>query len=123
MLVLLYSGIINRGINVYTCGVLLFLYVLYIVFVVKHDKQEREVKAKQEWMFNEMRETTFKHMHRAEFLNLMDDEQAYHLGINLSGNISGTSSVIYDGQEIKPDEMLHFGSISNESIDEERVSK
>lgn len=66
------------------------------------------MKAKRAWMFNELKETSFKKMNRSEFLNLMDDENAYFQNINPSGEISGTSSVIYEGEEIKPAEMLHF---------------
>lgn len=98
------------------------MYAVYIVFVLRHDKHERSVKAKQQWMFNEMRETTFQRMNRSEFLNLMDEEQAYSLGIKLSGDISGTSSVIYNGEEIHPDEMLHF-SENHLKVDEQRVEK
>ena len=69
-----------------------------------------------------MRETTFQRMNRSEFLNLMDEEQAYSLGIKLSGDISGTSSVIYNGEEIHPDEMLHF-SENHLKVDEQRIEK
>jgi len=91
------------------------------VFVVKHDNEERAVKSRQDWMFNEMKQTSFKRMNRSEFLSLMDDEVAYHQGIKPSGDISGTSSVIYDGEEIQPDEMLHFSIESAGKIDEQRV--
>ena len=120
--ILIYTGMVKRCIDLATWALLLFLYAVYIVFVLKHDKQERNVKAKQQWMFNEMKETTFQRMNRSEFLNLMDEEKAYSLGIKLSGNISGTSSVIYDGEEIHPDEMLHFNE-SHLNIDEQRVEK
>lgn len=99
----------------------LFIYILYIVFVVNHDKNERAKKAKQQWLFNEMKDTTFKRMNRSEFLNLMDDENAYYQGITPSGDISGTSSVIYEGHEINPEEMLHFSIESASKIDEQRT--
>lgn len=88
--------------------ILVFIYVLYVVFVVNYDNQETAAKAKKAWMFNEMKDTSFKRMNRSEFLNLMDDENAYRQGINPSGEISGTSSVIYEGDEIKPADVMHF---------------
>jgi len=91
--------------------------------VVKHDNKERAIKAKQAWMHNELKETSFKKMNRSEFISLMDEEQAYYQGINPSGEISGTSSVVYDGEEIKPDEMLHFSIESANVKNEESTQK
>jgi hypothetical protein len=100
---------------------LLFIYVLYIIFVVNHDNKERALKNKQKWMFNEMKDTSFKRMNRSEFLNLMDDENAYHQGIAPSGDISGTSSVIYEGDDINPEEMLHFSIENGSMLNEQRT--
>ena len=68
-----------------------------------------------------MKETTFGKMNRSEFLNLMDNEANYNLGIKPSGDISGTSSVIYEGNEIKPDEVLHFSINQGNDLDSKRV--
>lgn len=93
------------------------------MFVVNHDNKERAAKAQQEWMHNEMKDTSFKRMNRSEFLNLMDDENAYNQGIIPSGDISGTSSILYDGNEMKPEELLHFSIESEGKINGEITEK
>lgn len=59
-------------------------------------------------------------MKRSEVLSLMDYEVNYHQGIRPSGEINGTSSVIYDGDEIKPDEVLHFSLQHEVNLDQRR---